>query len=60
MERAHGLVSEIRQDGRMRMLTERQIRNKLYEYAEMFSGAYMRKEWARAKLFADDRIVPDF
>lgn len=32
------------------MLTERQIRNKLYEYAEMFSGAYMRKEWARAKL----------
>lgn len=32
------------------MLTERQIRNKLYEYAEMFSGACMRKEWARAKL----------
>lgn len=32
------------------MLTERQMRNKLYEYAEMFSGAYMRKEWARAKL----------
>ena len=32
------------------MLTERQMRNKLYEYAEMFRGAYMRKEWARAKL----------
>lgn len=32
------------------MLTERQIRNKLYEYAEMFRGAYMRKEWARANL----------
>ena len=32
------------------MLTERQIRNKLYEYAEMFRDAYMRKEWARAKL----------
>lgn len=33
-----------------KLLTERQMRNKLYEYAEMFSGAYMRKEWARAKL----------
>lgn len=31
------------------MLTERQIRNKLYEYAEQFRGAYMRKEWFRAK-----------
>lgn len=31
------------------MLTERQIRNKLYEYADQFRGAYMRKEWARAK-----------
>lgn len=31
------------------MLTERQIRNKLYEYAEQFRGAYQRKEWARAK-----------
>ena len=41
------------------MLTERQIRNKLYEYAEMFSGAYMRKEWARAKLlyFTAQRVA---
>ena len=31
------------------MLTERQIRNKLYEYADQFRGAYLRKEWARAK-----------
>lgn len=31
------------------MLTERQIRNKLYEYADQFHGAYLRKEWARAK-----------
>lgn len=31
-------------------MTERQMRNKFYEYAEMFRGAYMRKEWARAKL----------
>lgn len=31
------------------MLTERQIRNKLYEYADQFRSAYMRKEWARAK-----------
>lgn len=35
------------------MLTERQIRNKLYEYADQFRSAYMRKEWARAKLLYD-------
>lgn len=31
------------------MLTEKEVRDKLYEYAEQFHGAYMRKEWARAK-----------
>lgn len=31
------------------MLTERQIRNKLHEYADQFRGACLRKEWARAK-----------
>lgn len=41
------------------MLTERQIRNKLYEYADQFRGAYMRKEWARAKslYFTAQRIA---
>lgn len=41
------------------MLTERQIRNKLYEYADQFRGAYLRKEWARAKslYFTAQRIA---
>lgn len=32
------------------MLTEREIRDKLYEYAEQFNLSYLNKEWARAKL----------
>lgn len=35
------------------MLTEKQIRDKLHEYADQFRGAYMRREWARAKLLYD-------
>ena len=32
------------------MLTERQIRDKLHEYAQQFGISYLNKEWARAKL----------
>lgn len=32
------------------MLTEREVINKLQEYAEQFKLCYRRKEWARAKL----------
>lgn len=32
------------------MLTEREIRDKLYEYAEQFNLSYLSKEWARAKM----------
>lgn len=31
------------------MLTEREVRDKLHEYAEQFKSCYLRKEWARAK-----------
>lgn len=41
------------------MLTERQIKDKLYEYAGQFRGACMRKEWFRAKLlyFTAQRVA---
>lgn len=32
------------------MLTEREIRDKLYEYAEQFRLSYQNKEWSRAKM----------
>lgn len=32
------------------MLTEREVRDKLNEYAEQFKSCYLRKEWTRAKL----------
>lgn len=32
------------------MLVEREIRDKLHEYAEQFNLSYLNKEWARAKL----------
>lgn len=32
------------------MLTEREIRDKFYEYAEQFNLSYLNKEWARAKM----------
>ncbi|MDE7247766.1 MAG: hypothetical protein K2N43_07750 [Lachnospiraceae bacterium] len=32
------------------MLTEREIRDKLHEYAAQFNLSYLNKEWARAKL----------
>lgn len=32
------------------MLTEREVRDKLYEYAAQFDLSYLNKEWSRAKL----------
>lgn len=41
------------------MLSEKEVRDKLHEYAEQFKGACLRKEWARAKMlyFTAQRVA---